>query len=45
MSEDLETGPLIASLSGVMGLGRKRGLAAGEARAKFDRALDPRLGV
>lgn len=31
-------------LSGVMGLGREKGLAAGEARAKFDRALDPRLG-
>lgn len=44
MSEDLEAGPLIASLSGVMGLGREKGLAAGEARAKFDRALDPRLG-
>lgn len=45
MSKDLEAGPLIASLSEVMGLGRKIGLASGEARAKFDRALDPRLGV
>lgn len=42
MSKGLEAVPLMATLSGVMGLGRER---VGELGARFDRAWDARLEV